>query len=84
MLVDSTHMFSQIGEVKGSTSETTESPKPINDWTVLSGGSVFGIILFMIAFTFVIILVLFGRAYKKEVEKKRDAQQEAEIPMTDP
>ena len=55
----------------------------INDWRVLSGGSIFGIILFMLAVTLVIILILFGREHKKEKQKKSDIPHEAEIPMTD-
>ena len=62
----------------------TESPEKINDWRVLSGGSSFGIILFMVALTSVVILVLFGIQHKNEIEKKRKILQDAEIPMTDP
>ena len=61
----------------------TESPEIINDWRVLSGGSLFGIILFMVALTSVVILILFGREHKNEMEKKRKILQDAEIPMTD-
>ena len=75
--------YQQIGELKASSSEKTESPEKINDWRVLSGGSLFGIILFMVALTSVVILVLFGREHKNEIEKKRKILQEAEIPMTD-
>ena len=67
-------------------SETTESPEPINDWKILDGGSFFGIILFMLALTLVVILMLVGREHKKEKEKKRATPEnkEIEIPMNDP